>query len=106
MRCSVLWNPDHDMAAIVFAGSYAPQEPPSEPINHVLEVMYNVNREEDKHLQLYMYEIWDVDKLVGMMFAESMEEGEKEMLAQFNQVIQADQAVAQTGRYERKQFDA
>lgn len=106
MKASVIWNPDHDMAAIVFGRAYAPNEPPSEPVNHILEVMYNANRDEQAGLQLYMYEIWDGDKLVGLVFAESMEEDESEMLAQYNQIIQSDQAVQQTGRYERKEFDA
>ena len=106
MKTVVVWNSSHDMAAIKFLGGYTPSEPPSMPINHILEVMYNANREDDAGLQFYMYEIWESDKLVGMLFAESMELEEKEMLSLFKQTIESDEAAPQTGRYERQTFDA
>lgn len=106
MKTTVMWNGVHDMAAIKFLGDYTPQEPPSMPVNHILECMYNANREDGTGLQFYMYEIWDNDKLVGILMAESMDLEEKEMLSLFKQVLESEEAAPNTGRYERKVFDA
>lgn len=106
MKTTVVWNVAHDMAAITWVGSYDPQEPPSMPVNHILGVMYNGNRDDDLGLQLYMYEIWDGDDLVGILFAESMELEEREMLALYRKVIESENNAPNSGRYERKVFDA
>lgn len=114
MKATVIWNVDHDQAAIRFDGSYVPKEPPSEAINHILEVMYNVNREEGKGLQFYMYEVWDMEtdsNLIGLLFAESFDCGDDEpfdkiVTSLYQKILDSDTAVQQSGRYERKVFNA
>lgn len=105
MKTLVYWDQFGEMAAIEFSGGYTPQEPPSNPINHILEIMYDMNREGENR-NFYMYECWNNDTLKGMLFAEAMEVEEPEMFALFQRTIDNAKAANVTGRFETKVFNA